>query len=128
MGDSTILPSRKQGANVGESHCSTFAGSLTLTSTGLTSASTVAKNGLTYPMNQKKVARGFVNHFEVPKVQLKLAPASNLNSVDPLANDCMHIAIADFVISNVPSFSLVECEKFCIMVGIARNIGPIRLS
>ena len=124
MEGSTILPSHKRGANVGESPCSTFSGSLTLASTGRTSASTVAGNGLAYPMNQNKVARGFVNHFDVPKVQLKLASAGNTNSVDPLANDHMHIAIIDFIISNALPFSLVDCMQFCIMVGIARNLGP----
>ncbi len=65
-----------------------------------------------------------MNHFDIPKVQLKLASAGNLNSIDPLANDCMHIVIADFIISNALLFSLVDCEKFHIMVGIARNLSP----
>ena len=111
-------------ANVGESPSSTVAGSLTLSSTGLRSSSSVAGHGLTHPMKLNKVARGFVNYFDIHKVQLKLASAGNLNSVDPLADHCMHIAIADFIISNALPFSLVHCKKFCITVGIARNLGP----
>ena len=92
-------------ANVGESPSSTVAGSLRFSSTGLTLFSAVARHGLTHPMKPKKVARGFVNRFDIPKVQLKLASAGNSNSVDPLANDCMHIAIADFIITNALPFS-----------------------
>ena len=70
-----------------------------------------------------KGGKGFVNCFDIPKVQLKLASAGNSNSVDPLANESMHIAIADFIISNALPFSLVHCKKFRIIVGIARNFG-----
>jgi hypothetical protein len=55
MEGSTILPSCKQGANVGESPWSTFAGSLTSSSTGLKSASTLTGHGLTYPMKQNNI-------------------------------------------------------------------------
>ena len=93
---STILPSLKQVANVGEPPSFTFAGSITSSSTGLTlAASTVAGHGLPHPMN----------------------------SVDPLVDDRMHIAITDFIISNAFPFSLVHYKKFCIMVGIARNLA-----
>ncbi len=42
---------------------------------------------------------------------------------DPIANQRMDIAIADFVHSNCLSFSLTRCPKFLKVIAEAKNVG-----
>jgi hypothetical protein len=46
------------------------------------------------------------------------------NEIKLESGDCCHIAIADFICSNALPFSLPECPKFCMVLEIAREMGP----
>ncbi len=42
---------------------------------------------------------------------------------DPIANQCMDIAIANFVHSNCLLFSLTRCPQFLKVIAEAKNVG-----